>query len=326
MVSVIIPVYQVSEYVERCIRSVMAQSYANMECVIVDDATQDDSIVKCEALIRDYDGPIRFRILHHERNRGLSAARNTGMKAATGDYVYYLDSDDYIPADCIERLVSVLKDHPGMEMVQGNCVMTGNGPDRRLYIPDHPIVTTDSDGTRREFYESRHIYISVWNKLLSRSFLEAHDIYCREGIEFEDLPWVFLLMKHLQRAYLYNGITHYYCTRPGSISTAEKPKSVGCYVTIFDDIFRHLTAGREQEELKGLLYYFIKRYVSYFRMVPTFKETIKLYKTKCREQHCWYAYAVLTATAVIGRLGNPLRVLEWLNGLRWKMKKALLPH
>ena len=109
MVTIVIPVYQVSEYVERCVCSVMAQSYPYLECIIVDDATQDDSIVKCEQLIAAYKGPIRFRILHHGQNRGLSAARNTGTKVATGDYLYYLDSDDYTSchvrikrADCID--------------------------------------------------------------------------------------------------------------------------------------------------------------------------------------------------------------------------------
>lgn len=94
MVSVIIPVYQVSNYVERCLKSVMSQTYTDIECIIVDDATKDDSIVKCERLIVEYGGPIKFRILHHEYNRGLSAARNTGTKVAEGEYLYYLDGDD----------------------------------------------------------------------------------------------------------------------------------------------------------------------------------------------------------------------------------------
>lgn len=106
MVSVVIPVYQVSDYIERCIRSVMEQSYADIECIIVDDATIDDSIAKCERLIKMYNGPIEFRILHHKYNCGISAARNTGTDAATRDYMFYLDSDDVITQDCIEKLIS----------------------------------------------------------------------------------------------------------------------------------------------------------------------------------------------------------------------------
>ena len=93
-ISVIIPVYQVSDYVERCLRSVMQQTYSHFECILVDDATEDDSIGKCERMIAEYEGDISFRILHHQQNRGLSAAHNTGIDAAKGDYLLFVDSDD----------------------------------------------------------------------------------------------------------------------------------------------------------------------------------------------------------------------------------------
>ena len=84
-VSIIIPVFNVSEYIERCIKSVMNQTYSDIECLIVDDATLDDSIEKCERLIVEYKGPIKFSILHHQKNRGLSAARNTGTARQIGN-------------------------------------------------------------------------------------------------------------------------------------------------------------------------------------------------------------------------------------------------
>ena len=119
-VSIIIPVYNVSAYIERCIKSVMNQTYNDIECIIVDDATPDDSIVKCEQMIVAYDGPIRFSILHHQQNRGLSAARNTGTEVATGEFLYYLDSDDEITLDCIETLMKPMIEDNSIELVQGN--------------------------------------------------------------------------------------------------------------------------------------------------------------------------------------------------------------
>lgn len=143
MVSVIIPVYQVSDYIERCIRSVMSQTTTDIECIIVDDATEDDSIVKCERLIKEYNdnvnldhnhdhnldgkGRIRFKILHHEMNRGLSAARNTGTKAATGEYVFYLDSDDEMTPDCMEKMMLMAEKYPEAEMVIGGYQTIENG-------------------------------------------------------------------------------------------------------------------------------------------------------------------------------------------------------
>ena len=96
-VSIIIPVYNVSAYIERCVKSVMKQTYSgDIECILVNDATPDDSIDIAKRLIADYNGPIQFRILNHEHNKGFSATRNTGIDAATGDYLYFFDSDDEI--------------------------------------------------------------------------------------------------------------------------------------------------------------------------------------------------------------------------------------
>ena len=322
MVSVIIPVYQVSDYVERCIRSVMEQTYTDLECVIVDDATKDDSIVKCEGLINAYDGPIRFRIIHHDYNRGLSASRNTGVEAATGDYLYYLDSDDYISPNCIERLISAVHDNPGIEMVQGYYIkIREGGTENHLVRLDSPIRTLSIEETRKEFYQNRNIYISLWNKLLKKSFIEEYGLYCREGVVFEDLLWVFYLMKHLKTAYICNDITYYYCLRQGSISIEAKPESVGCYAIIFNEIFHNLTESKEREEIEGFLYYFIKRYVSYVKIVPVLKETIRLYRNKAKQYHCWYVCVVLFVIGVIGHLGNPSCLLEWMNEIRWKLKK-----
>lgn len=259
LVSVIIPVYQVSAYIERCLLSVMNQTYTNIECIIVDDCSPDDSIAKCERLIDGYEGPIKFRILHHEQNRGLSAVRNTGTEAATGEYIFYLDSDDHITLNCIERLIKEFEVDPNIEMVQGNNWMISDGSQNALFRLGQPIRITNNDESRKEFFQNRNIYISVWNRLLKKSFIEEHQLYCRESMAFEDLLWVYYLMRYLNKAYLCDKITHYYyCLRQGSILVEAKPESVVCYAYSFNEIFNTLTKGREQEELKGFLYYFIK--------------------------------------------------------------------
>ena len=321
MVSVIVPVYQVSDYVERCLRSVMAQTYSDIECIIVDDATKDDSIEKCERMIGKYDGPILFRIIHHEQNRGLSAARNMGTKVATGDYLYYLDSDDYITPDCIEKLVSVVDNDPSIEMVQGNSLMKSGGSETPLYRLGHAIRISNNDEARKEFFENRNIYISVWNRLLKKSFVEENELYCSEGLVFEDLLWVFYLMKHLNKAYLCESTTHYYCLRQGSILVDAKPESVRCYPVMFDEILQNLTPGREQEEIKGYLYYFIKRYVSYMKVAPLFKDTIKLYRAKAKQFHCRNVSVLLFTVNIMVRYVNPIGFLRWLNSMRWKLKR-----
>ena len=106
-ISIVIPVYNVSNYIERCLRSVINQIYnGEIECIIVDDASPDNSINICESIIKQYNGNIHFHIIHHKTNMGLSSARNTGTKNATGQFIFYLDSDDFISPNCIENNIS----------------------------------------------------------------------------------------------------------------------------------------------------------------------------------------------------------------------------
>ena len=119
-VSIIIPIYNVSQYIKRCIDSVISQTYQNIECILVDDYSPDNSIHLAEEIINSYKGAIDFRIIHHTQNEGLSSARNSGTNVATGDYLYYLDSDDEITPGCIEKLLALVEKYPNVEMVQGN--------------------------------------------------------------------------------------------------------------------------------------------------------------------------------------------------------------
>ena len=96
-ISVIIPVYNVAPYIAACLQSVMRQTaQAALECILVDDCGPDNSMEVVNETLKSYNGPVDFKIVRHTQNRGLSAARNTGMAAATGDYIYFLDSDDEI--------------------------------------------------------------------------------------------------------------------------------------------------------------------------------------------------------------------------------------
>ena len=103
-VSIIVPVYNVSQYIVKCLDSIYGQTYNNIELILVDDCGSDDSMT----IVHDYLAShvsIDAHIISHKKNRGLSAARNSGMEKASGEYVYFLDSDDYITLDCIEALV-----------------------------------------------------------------------------------------------------------------------------------------------------------------------------------------------------------------------------
>ena len=104
-VSVVIPVYGVEQFVGRCVRSLMEQTLDSVEFIFVDDATLDGSMGEIEKAIAHYPSRAsQVRILHHEHNLGLPAARNTGLHEATGEYIFHCDSDDYVEPDMLEKL------------------------------------------------------------------------------------------------------------------------------------------------------------------------------------------------------------------------------
>lgn len=214
-VSIIIPVYNVSDYVERCISSVMAQTYKGpVECIIVDDCGTDDSIEKCRRMIAEYDGPIEFKILHHERNRGLSAARNTGTAVATGDYVYYLDSDDEITPDCVQKMVEVVEKDQTVEMVMGGIRRVGDD-----FQWSHFLKKGVYNANLIEYACSYQIYTMAWNKLLKTEFIRENQLFFKEGLLHEDVLWNVQVACFLKTMASIEDVTYLYLIREGSIQT-----------------------------------------------------------------------------------------------------------
>lgn len=324
LVSVIIPVYQVSDYVERCLLSVMNQTYQSIECIIVDDCSPDDSIAKCEQLISTYDGPIKFKILHHEKNRGLSAARNTGTKAATGEYVFYLDSDDEITSDCMEKMMLMAEKHPEAEMIVGNYQECREGVRAKvMHDEDLPTVIQSNEEYAR-YYHQHRIAHSAWNKLIKRSFIEKHGLYFMEGILYEDYMWMFHVAKYVSFVCVVKDVTYHYCIRSGSITMNSDEKKVGeSHVVIYADILNHLTRGKEKAELTYCVERFCKHYLTYKDTMTMYKSLHGLFTEQAKEYRCWYAYMVLMVVAMMGKMGNPMKLLSALHAVRWKLTPFL---
>lgn len=119
-ISVIVPIYNVENYILECLQSVAIQTKTkDVECILVDDCGTDKSVKVAEQFISAYEGDISFALLHHPENKGLSAARNTGIKNARGNYLFFLDSDDMIKPYCLDELL-VLAETYRADMVQGS--------------------------------------------------------------------------------------------------------------------------------------------------------------------------------------------------------------
>ena len=188
-VSIIIIVYNVEQYILQCLKSVANQTMTQgVECIIVDNCGQDKSIEIAEQFISNYHGNIEFSILHHEQNKGLSDARNTGMSIAKGEYVYFLDSDDEISTDRIESLTRPL-DKEKFDMIVGDFKVEGT--DRQF----HHMQMTTGEVYYNEQIPTSYFYRkwsqTAWNKLYSMDLVCRENLQFKEGLIHEDELWSF---------------------------------------------------------------------------------------------------------------------------------------
>ena len=210
-ISIIIPVYKVEAYIEECLASVVSQQDAGIavECIIVDDCSPDGSMDIVRRFVDNYQGAVQFRLLRHEVNRGLSAARNTGIDAATGDYLLFVDSDDYLSADCLSTLVSGFNLCPKAEVVQANNLSGIGGEKSLFYHTSRPYVLTGGQACMEPLLFHR-IPIMAWNKLVNRQFVLSHKLYFIEGIIHEDNPWTYQLLSEVSTVVVLPQVTYYY--------------------------------------------------------------------------------------------------------------------
>lgn len=277
--------YNVAPYVERCLLSVMRQSFPATECIIVDDGSKDDSIDRCQRLIDKYNGPTRFAILHHQTNRGLSAARNTGTNAVTSDYIYYLDSDDELTPDCLDKLVTPVMEDNSIEMVMGEYLVDSD-PKKVLGLRLSFQRTRFKKEKIKELRTNEEVYrwyyhgirpVCVWNKLLKLSFVKDNQLYNKEGLLFEDSLWTFYLMRCLNHVAFVHDVTYLYHRNGVSIrgvtAKAERNRNFGI---IFREMTGLIEAGRRIEETRRWAFLFGNLYIDAYNY-PDYQHCYNIY-------------------------------------------------
>ena len=219
-VCIIIPLFNSGGHIVHCLESVAAQTYqGTMECIIVDDCGTDGSISLAEDFIKSYKGQVRFRIVHHAENMGLSEARNTGIREATCDYIYFLDSDDTIIPKCIEMMVGCLKKYPDAQIVFAGAE-TSNGMFKWLdYTKKQlPEYSNDHEWLQRSMLKRYDFGMTAWNRLISRSFIQKNKLSFVRGLVHEDEVWNFDLAKYIQSAAFVKKNTYKYNLHDNSIT------------------------------------------------------------------------------------------------------------
>lgn len=177
-ISVIVPVYNVESYLERCVKSIQTQTFSSFEIILVDDGSTDQSGIMCDKMAEE---DTRIRVIHKE-NGGLSDARNTGMDAALGQYLFFADSDDYIAENALETLFNLIRNNDAQIAVGGIC----NSYVGKCFSQCDCTETFVCSGTEAfgHMLEGKRIPGSACGKLYSRSICESHGFIV--GTTYED--------------------------------------------------------------------------------------------------------------------------------------------
>lgn len=216
-ISVIIPVYNVANYITACLNSVFVQTFCGMvQVIIIDDCGTDNSVDLVNDFLRKHHREgYEFVLLHHDNNRGLSAARNTGLEHAEGHYVIFLDSDDQFAPDCLQLMWNCVEQDSTIDMVVGQYQLTGNESGFSQLLPEGTYDSKTSDF--HSFAANQKVYVQAWNKLFRKEYLDKYRFRFPEGLNYEDVYWSYVTLCKMHRFAVVDRPTYLYLVRGGSI-------------------------------------------------------------------------------------------------------------
>ena len=254
-ISVIVPVYNVSKYLKRCLDSIIGQTLKEIEIIVVNDCSPDPLD---DAICREYERlDSRIQYIKHEKNKGLGAARNTGILQAKGVFLGFVDSDDYIHKDMYKVMYE--------QAIKNDCDVAQcyySSVSDNYLVPDHPvsvekeikIIKNRNEKVSRYFLGTLDVFIShiACDKIISRRLCLDRGILFPEGRLQEDFPYVFKVLFHSKRIVLLPGIYYYYYYRRESISKLYSTKNIFDTAQSLAEIREFLTEKKYHENYKNV--------------------------------------------------------------------------
>lgn len=224
LVSVVVPIYNVAPFLEECLNSVVNQTYQNLQIILVNDGSTDESV----SIARNYLDDSRVELVSTE-NGGLSRARNVGLSRARGEYVYFIDSDDCIDLGFLEEMIEIaLRDD--VEIVcNEQIVRFGERNEKCKQKKEPKILIPDS--------QNMAIGGAVWRCLFAKRLIERSGVRFLEGKVYEDEGFLYMIFPFCQRFALYCGKPYYYRQRPGSIMDKHKEFRSYDLLDVFESIY-----------------------------------------------------------------------------------------
>jgi glycosyltransferase involved in cell wall biosynthesis len=274
VISIIVPVYKVEPYLRRCLDSVLAQTFTDYECILVDDGSPDG----CPAICGEYAAKDpRFKALHKE-NGGLSDARNAGIMAATGDWIVLLDSDDAFASDTALKSLSAIIDRTPAPVIFNSHVEVVNAGSNTVSSRDSVKATIDAL-TAAQFYKRvmsrKENLMAAWLFAARRDFLLKYRLFFRKGILHEDELWMPCLVGIAKTIAVNHGLFYAYRqARTGSITSSVSFKNLSDKMRIIEDLQGLIKSGAYKKKGKKILRWRCAQlWMGLFRQLKVIKQT-----------------------------------------------------
>lgn len=258
--SIIIPIYNVEKYLSKCIDSVINQEYKNIEIILVDDGSPDNCPKICDKYAEK---DSRIKVIHKE-NGGLSDARNYGIKAAKGEYLLFLDSDDYWEGDCcLKNIVKKIDKNPEIDVLVYGCMdyscISGKKEISRTGYNNEIITAQSKYEVLKYFFESGLFPGSAWITVTRRKFIVDNKLFFIKGIKSEDIDWLLNVFLHANK---FDSVDDYFYIylkyRSDSITGTINKKSVEDLLYIIEK-WSKIIENKQYEYISP----FVNDYLSY---------------------------------------------------------------
>ncbi len=210
LISVVVPIYKVENYLNRCVESIVHQSYQDLEIILVDDGSPDSCPQICDEWAKK---DSRIKVVH-KKNGGLSDARNAGMQIAIGEYISFIDSDDYVSYDFFETLLSVMHDEDS-DIVECSVVKFYEDGRFEDHSDDLSIKSYNTEAALSGLISENPFHQHVWNKLYKTDMIK--DIPYAVGKLNEDEFWTYQVFGRAKKVTKINKTMYYYFQRSSSI-------------------------------------------------------------------------------------------------------------
>ena len=244
-ISIIVPVYNVEKYIAKCLKSLTLQTLQGIEIIIVNDGSLDRSIDIIEKYVKENPTKIKY---YEKKNGGLSTARNYGLEYATGEYIAFLDSDDYVEINMYEEMYNLAKKE-NADMVECDFIWEWEYG-KKVY------------DKRREYKTKEDMMkkprVVAWNKIYKREILNKNKIRFPEGLIYEDMEFFYKLLPHLNKISYINKYFVHYIQRKDSISN-KQTKKIEDIFKILDNIFDYYKEQNLYNQYEKELKYMKKR-------------------------------------------------------------------